>query len=292
MTIFQCNIFASATASYTAAVPALAKSEQSGMGQGTGQTIILGDCLDVLGKMEAGSVDAVVTSPPYNIGIRYRSYDDRRPRGEYLRWMGEIAAQIVRILADDGALFLNLGAGPDPWIAMDVANEFRQHLTLQNRIAWIKSIAIGDKTTGHFKPVNSPRYLNRTHEEIYHFSKNGDVGIDRLAIGVPYQDKSNIDRWRHARSDRRCAGNSWFIPYETVRNRAGKHHHPAGFPVELPMRCLRMHGRSSGVVLDPFVGSGTTLVAAQRLEWSGIGVEIDETYAKVAHARLAEMRDR
>lgn len=292
MTIFQYNIFASETASCTAAVPALVKSEQPKMAQGTGQTIILGDCLDVLGEMEAGSVDAVVTSPPYNIGVAYSTYNDRRPREEYLRWMGDVAAQIVRILADDGALFLNLGAGPDPWIAMDVANEFRRHLTLQNRIAWIKSIAIGDKTTGHFKPVNSPRYLNRTHEEICHFSKNGDVGIDRLAIGVPYQDKSNIDRWRHAQSDRRCAGNSWFIPYETVRNRAGKHHHPAGFPVELPMRCLRMHGKSSGVVLDPFVGSGSTLVAAQRLEWRGIGVEIDETYASVALARLAEMSDR
>lgn len=254
------------------------------------QTVLVGDCLDLLRKIEANSIDAVVTSPPYNIGIRYRTYHDSKPRSEYMEWMEEIASQITRVLADDGSVFINLGAGPDPWISSDVAAEFRKHLMLQNRISWVKNISIGEKSIGHFKPVNSPRYLNRTHEEIFHFTKRGDVKIDRLAVGVPYQDKSNIDRWRHARSDRRCAGNSWYIPYETVRSRGGKLNHPATFPVGLPLRCLRLHGKT-GVVLDPFAGSGTTLVAAQILGWHGIGIEIDEVYADLADARLAELRN-
>jgi len=252
------------------------------------QTIIHGDCLDAMRRMKAGSIDVVVTSPPYNIGVPYRSYDDRKPPEVYLRWMEEVAGQIARLLADDGALFLNIAAGPDPWIATDVAQAFRSHLTRQNRISWIKSIAIGDRTSGHFKPINSKRFLNRTHEEILHFTKRGDVEIDRLAIGVPYEDKTNLGRWQAARSDRRCAGNSWFIPYETVRARAGKHGHPAIFPVDLPLRCLQMHGET-GTVLDPFAGSGTTLVAARMLGWNGIGIEIDDAYAEMARHRLAEI---
>ncbi|SFY45782.1 site-specific DNA-methyltransferase (adenine-specific) [Paracoccus pantotrophus] len=283
MTIIK-KIFSQDTVSFLPVPAVCAECGQQDEKQDGTQTIVLGDCL------ETGSIDVTVTSPPYNIGIRYRSYDDRRPRQEYLAWMGEVAAQITRLLHDDGALFLNLGAGPDPWIATDVAAEFRKHLTLQNRISWIKSIAIGDRTSGHFKPINSKRYLNRTHEEIYHFTKRGDVAIDRLSIGVPYEDKSNIGRWDHANLDRRCAGNSWFIPYETVRNRAGKHDHPASFPLELPLRCLRMHG-GKGAVFDPFAGAGTTLVAARALGWNGIGIEIGATYAQTARARLAEVRD-
>ncbi|CAM5286311.1 hypothetical protein FALB51S_00434 [Frigidibacter albus] len=69
--------------------------------------------------------------------------------------MEEIARQIARVLAEDGALFLNLSStGTDPWIAADVAGRFRQRLTLQNRIIWVKSISINGETRGHFKPIN------------------------------------------------------------------------------------------------------------------------------------------
>ena len=81
-------------------------------------------------------------------------------------------------------------------------------------------------------------------------------------------------------------GNVWFIPYETVKSKAQKFHHPAGYPVELPMRCLRLHNGNGGTVLDPFLGAGTTLVAAQRLGYKGIGIEIDRQYAETALARI------
>lgn len=110
--------------------------------------------------------------------------------------------------------------------------------------------------------------------------------IDRLAIGVPYQDKSNVSRWKQGR-DRRCGGNSWQIPYETIRSKAGRHGHPAAFPIGVPLRCLGMHGRK-GLVLDPFLGIGTTLVAARLAGWNGIGIEIDEVYADAASRRIAE----
>jgi site-specific DNA-methyltransferase (adenine-specific) len=168
-----------------------------------------------------------------------------------------------------------------------VASAFRETFVLQNHIIWVKSISIGDDTVGHFKPITSRRYLNQNHEAIFHFTKTGSVEIDRLAIGVPFKDKSNIARWGHAR-DKRCGGNVWFIPYKTVQSKAQKHHHPAGFPVELPERCIKLHGRTNAAVLDPFLGAGSTLVAAQNLGCSGIGLELDSAYAEAAVARLKQ----
>lgn len=251
------------------------------------QLILNGDCLQLLASIPAASVDVIVTSPPYNLGIAYRSYDDRRPRSEYLKWLSQIGEQLARVLSPSGSFFLNVGGtGSDPWVPMDVANAFRSSFILQNHIVWVKSVSIGEDTVGHFKPITSRRYLNNNHEAIFHFTKTGEVPLDRLAVGVPYKDKSNISRWQHAKADRRCAGNTWFIPYETVRSKAQKFDHPAGFPVSLPERCIRLHGQEGATVLDPFLGAGTTLVAAHRLNCDGIGIELDGLYAETARARL------
>ncbi|MNT56683.1 Modification methylase DpnIIB [compost metagenome] len=102
---------------------------------------------------------------------------------------------------------------------------------------------------------------------------------------MPFKDKSNIGRWGHAR-DKRCAGNVWFIPYKTVNSKAEKFNHPAGFPIELAERCIKLHGIEDAIVLDPFLGAGSTLVAAARLGCEGIGFEIDPVYAAAAVSRL------
>jgi site-specific DNA-methyltransferase (adenine-specific) len=255
-----------------------------------GQRILLADCLVGLARLPAESVDVCVTSPPYNIGIAYGTYRDRMPRAAYLGWLGEVGRAIHRVLKPDGSFFLNIGGtGSDPWIASDAGRATGEGFVLQNHIAWVKSLSIGSDTVGHFKPITSPRYLNQNHETIFHFTKTGAVAIDRLAVGVPFKDKSNIARWGHAR-DRRCAGNVWFIPYRTVKSRTEKFDHPAGFPVELPLRCILLHGVEKPVVLDPFLGAGTTLVAARQLGGQGIGFEIDADYAERAARRLAELQ--
>jgi site-specific DNA-methyltransferase (adenine-specific) len=250
------------------------------------QEVVLADCETALSAMKPGSFDVVVTSPPYNIGVAYRSYEDRKPRQVYLDWLGRIAIEISRVMKDDASFFLNVGStNSDPWIAIDVANVFREILVLQNHFQWVKSISIGDDSVGHFKPIAGKRFLNNNYESIFHFTKSGSVQLDRLAIGVPFKDKTNIARWGHDR-DKRCAGNVWFIPYKTVRSKAQKFDHPAGFPVELPERCIRLHGKDNVSILDPFLGAGSTLVAAQRLGCAGVGIEIDQHYADTAVERL------
>jgi site-specific DNA-methyltransferase (adenine-specific) len=206
----------------------------------------------------------------------------------------------------------------------------RELFVLQNTIHWIKSITIdtndgktdarhphlnplsappgrdpnpdaerrvgvegGLKTFGHFKPINSPRFLNDCHEYVFHFTKSGRVELNRLALGVPYQDKSNIARWSHTRGkDLRCRGNTWFVPYETIQNREKERPHPATFPFQLAEWCIKLHGVSRvETMLDPFLGIGNSAVGARRCRVKKfIGLEIDEAYLTEAKRRIASGR--
>jgi len=249
--------------------------------------LIRGDAFNVMRRMETGSVDIVVTSPPYNIGVAYRSYEDRLEEQDYIGWMQTICTQIARVLKPDGSFFLNIaGSSAQPWLPFELITQLRDIFVLQNHIVWIKSVSIEEKTYGHFKPVNSSRFINHNHEHVFHLTHRGDVPLQRLAAGVPFTDKSNISRRRHA-VDRRCRGNTWFIPYETVRHRKEKFLHPGTFPVALPTACATLHGYDArSVILDPFMGTGTTLIAAQELGLTGIGIDIDTRYVAVARRRL------
>lgn len=245
--------------------------------------------------MNSQSVDVVVTSPPYNIGIGYGAYDDNKEQPEYLGWCSEWACEIKRLLKPDGSFFLNLGnSSSNPFFAFEVAMHMRQFFTLQNTIHWIKSISIDrDASTtsyGHFKPINSPRYLNDCQEYVFHFTLDGNSPVDRLAVGVPYADKSNIARWSHTGGkDKRCRGNTWFIPYKTINCRAKDRPHPATFPIELAAKCIRLVGKQQCTMLDPFLGIGHAAFAAKEcaeIVKRFIGFDIDSEYVKIAAEML------
>ena len=259
------------------------------------------DCLEGMKRfLDDGEVDVIVTSPPYNLGIKYNSYDDSGSRAEYLDWMEEIAKECKRVLSDGGSFFLNVGYNSkDLWVAWELAFRFKKYFVLQNVIHWIKSIAIpkddvgnypnivGDIAVGHFKPVNSARFVNKCHEYVFHFTTDGHVGLDKLAVGVPYQDKTNIGRWKNAVQDLRDRGDTWFIPYETIRSRKKQRPHPSSFPPKLPMMCIRLHGLEKiKPVLDPFMGIGNTAVACVRLGVDYVGFEMDKVYAACAEQQI------
>ena len=264
----------------------------------------LADCLDVFKQLPARSVDVIVTSPPYNLGIQYSKYEDALSASEYLEWTIRWIEAAARVLRPEGSLFLNVGAKPsDPWTPLDVAQAARGHLRLQNIIHWVMSIAIDkasagaaaglarDLAVGHYKPINSDRYLNDCQEFVFHFTPDGATTLDRLALGVPYQDQSNITRWRGAAKGVRCRGNTWFIPYETIQRRDRDRPHPATFPSKLPEQCLRLHGLSKiEVVMDPFCGLGSTAVACARLGVNFIGADIDKTYLDESIARVRKLK--
>ena len=243
-----------------------------------------------MASLPEGGVDLVVTSPPYNLGVRYRKYSDRLDRQSYLNWCATWATGIRRILKPTGSFFLNIGSAPsNPMLPHEIVFQLRDLFVLQNTIHWIKSIAIDNRTLGHFKPISSKRFLNDCQEYIFHFTKTGRVEIDRLAVGVPYQDKSNIARWSHTRGrDSRCRGNTWFIPYQTIQSRAKERPHPATFPVQLAEWCIKLHAAPHvRTMLDPFLGIGNSAIAAQKCGAKKfIGFEIDDTYLAEAKRRL------
>src|SRR5262245_5969358 len=294
------------------------------------------DCIAGMSRLADESVDLVVTSPPYNLGISYGKYSDRQDRRSYLDWCGEWAIQIRRVLKSNGSVFLNVGAAPsNPMLPHEIVMTLREFFVLQNTIHLIKSIAIQDRCSrhpvgdarrsyrsdarnashppscssgaagreaataicsfGHFKPINSPRFLNDCHEYVFHFTKSGRVELNRLALGVPYQDKSNVARWSHARGNYlRCRGNTWFVPYETIQSREKERPHPATVPVQLAEWCIKLHGALLvRTMLDPFLGIGNSAIAAQRCGVDRFfGFEIDEAYLAEAKRRINGRRDK
>ena len=255
-----------------------------------------GDCVEGMKTLADQSVDLVVTSPPYNLGIGYQSYKDDLTSKAYLEWSLVWTGEIKRVLKDDGSFFLNVGSAPaNPWMPHEIALQLRDLFVLQNTIHWIKSITVEPRdgepvSAGHFKPINSKRYINDCHEYVFHFTKSGNVPVDRTAVGVPYVHKSNINRWGHTEGkDKRCRGNNWFIPYETIMSRSKERPHPATFPVELARKCIALHGGNLNelTMLDPFLGIGHAASAAGDMGLARfIGFEIDPVYFDEAVSRV------
>jgi site-specific DNA-methyltransferase (adenine-specific) len=253
--------------------------------------------------MPTQSVAIVVTSPPYNLGKGYSLHKDSMPEADYLAWQGEVAKEISRILRPDGHLFLNVGSdSAHPRRAEDVAIVYERYLIRQQTIVWVKSLAVDasaipepelrqvlhERTLGHFVSLNSDCFLNPCWEPVFHFTPSGRSPINRLAIGVPYVFKDQPERFGHSR-DKHCRGNVWHNPYPTKQSRADLDYHPATFPVALAERCLRLAVPPvSGLVLDPFLGIGSTLLAAKTLNLDGVGIEIDPAYCAAARRRLSQ----
>ena len=305
---------------------------------------IVGDCIEELKNLPDKTISLVVTSPPYNIGLKYHKYEDKKPREQYLEWIYDIFTELKRVLKDEGHIFLNMGyTNKDPWISMEVALKLKDILVLQNKITWVKSISVPDElpdpfinhlkslnksnksdiinikslesifndyvntnnkdilnkknptvTHGQYKPINSNRYINVTNEDIYHFTKTDKIECDRNGVGVPYKWKCNLihRKTKIIKPDIRCKGNSWFIPYDTINSKKERGYHPAIFPEGLAEHCIRVSGIKKGVVLDPFIGSGTTVRVAKKLsenkeyELSGKGIDMDEQYIKYCNETI------
>lgn len=264
---------------------------------GTQYILFNEDCIAGMRKLPSNEVDRIVTSPPYNLGIKYGKYDDRKSKLENLDWTLRWATEAHRVLKEKGSLFLNVGASPsNPMLPHEIMLKLSKLFVLQNTFHWIKAITIKTKdgvelSAGHFKPIHSKRFVTNCHEYVFHLTKTGNTRIDRLAVGVPYADKSNIARWSHTQGiDRRCRGNTWYIPYPTIQNRQEERPHPATFPKELPIQCIRLHGGGADLVmLDPFLGLGNSALAAQECGIKTfIGYEIDAAYVAIAKRRLRD----
>jgi len=253
------------------------------------------DCLTWMATQPDASVDIIVSSPPYNIGLNYNTYGDKMTADQYLEWQQAVWTQACRILRPTGHLFLNIApTRRDPLLPYRVADAVPWRI--QNSIVWSKCIEIDGHVRGHGVVTASKKYLPNGHEMVFHFSHKGETAIDIAASSVPYQPAWAADNARRTGRNWRPNVNNWHIPYETCGsfggNRSlelkGDKKHPAIFPRELVRHCLRLAGAQPGqTVYDPFAGTGTTLwVAEKEFGCEAIGTEIDPDYAAFIHERM------
>lgn len=225
------------------------------------------------------SVDVAVFSPPYKVQDGYTP--------KLMRCLGELLQRIMKV---GGRVYLNFGQlkeGIDRPLRAQrlLLHGAKKHgdgpnIRPDQTIIWAKSFFFDGKTHGHVQPINiKSNLLNYDFEFIFTYVKGKAPAYqtNRLGIGVPFADKSNLHReGRGDRGDIRCAGDLWFIPYETVQNSSEKGHRHE-FPVEVARRCIIHSGVPSGsTVFDPFMGGGSTAVAGRICGMSIIGNDADK----------------
>lgn len=232
--------------------------------------------------VQDSSVAVCVTSPPY---FRKKKYETQyKTYEEYRRYLKQVWVEVQRKLKDSGLLFVNIGNSFDnQFKSFEIAKDVAEcGFNLVQSVIWVK---------GHHSPVQGNKHLNHLYEYVFIFSKGEGYSLKRLAIGIPYKDKSNIGRWKVAKKDLRCRGDVWQINYETVQKHSQKLH-DAIFPKKLPEFCIRLAShRKSDIVLDPFLGSGTTTLAAFELGRRSIGYEVNLGYESIIRKKLATVED-
>ena len=224
-------------------------------------------------QLPDNSVQLMITSPPYNVG---KDYDADLTVGEYRQLLAQVMNECYRVLIDGGRACINIAnIGRSPYIPLhayviDIAH--RCGFLMRGEIIWDKGASAGVSCAwGSWRSASNP-VLRDVHEYILIFSKNtfARTGDKKNTIG---------------RDDFiACTKSIWRLNTVSAK-RIG---HPAPFPVELPSRLIDLYSYRDDIVLDPFIGSGSTALAARATARHYIGYEIDANYVQLANNRLRE----
>jgi site-specific DNA-methyltransferase (adenine-specific) len=236
------------------------------------------------------SVALVVTSPPYFAGKEYEAAlgEGHIPASylEYLGMLRDVFAECRRVVEPGGRIAVNvanLGRKPYRSLAGDVARILGDDLglLLRGEVVWVKAEGAGGSCAwGSFRSPANPSLRDLTERVVIVSKGRFDRSRSaerRRAEGLPHRSTISTDEFMEATLD------VWRIPPEQAR-RVG---HPAPFPVELPLRLIELYTYADDLVLDPFLGSGSTAVAARRSGRRYAGYDIDPAYVEIARARVA-----
>lgn len=223
-------------------------------------------------------VHLVVTSPPYNAS---KAYDEDLSLTEYLSLLHEVFSECYRILAPGGRMVVNVAnLGRKPYIPLaSHINLIMHEIGFMHRgeVIWDKSASAGSSCAwGSFQSASNP-CLRDIHEYMLMFSK-GDYKLPRTKAERSDGRIDTIGRDEFIQQTKSI----WSFSTESAR----RVNHPAPFPVELPRRCIEMFTFLGDVVFDPFLGSGTTAVAAKQTGRVYIGCDISDEYCEIAEQRL------
>lgn len=266
--------------------------------------VYLGDCVKVLKAIPDNSVDLVATDPPFNIGLAYDLYEDKKDYKAYLDWSREWIGECARILAPHGSMFVCIG---DEYAAEINVLLKEAGLFWRNWLVWYYTF--GENQKGKF---------NRCHTHIHYFTKSStDYRFNPDAVKVPsarqekYKDKRAKDGgklpddvWESSEledtSPSRLPDDVWKVSrvcgtfkerIVEVAPNGKKTAHPCQMPLSVMDRIIRCSTEAGDIVVDPFCGTGTTAAAAKALGRKFITIDMSEKYAKVAAGRVLGSMD-
>jgi site-specific DNA-methyltransferase (adenine-specific) len=236
------------------------------------------DALDGLRRIPDGTVDLILADPPYNLGKDYGNESDQRSVESYLKWTEAWLDEAIPKLKENGSLYIFLTWRFSPEIFVML----KKRMTMMNEIIWDRRVpSMGGST----------RSYSSVHDTIGFFVKRKDYYFDLDAIRIPYDAET-----KKARSRSIFVGAKWLeLGYNPKdlwsvarlhREHSERADHPTQKPLEIIERMIKASCPPGGLVLDPFMGSGTTAVAAKKLGRSYVGFELNPIYCAVIHERL------
>jgi site-specific DNA-methyltransferase (adenine-specific) len=227
-----------------------------------------------MSELPDNSVAMMITSPPYNVG---KDYDKDLSIEDYLSLLKRVFLETYRVLEPGGRACINIAnSGRKPYIPL--SHHISSIMTeigylMRGEIIWIKADgANGSCAWGSFCSASNPA-LRDVHEYILIYSKSD--------FKKAYSGKSTVLKENFMRDTLSV----WRFNPES----ASKIGHPAPFPLELPQRLINLYSYEGDLIIDPFMGSGTTCIAAKRLSRDYVGYDIEESYCKIAMNRLNEI---
>jgi DNA modification methylase len=240
-------------------------------------TIILGNA-EQMKEIPDNSLHLMVTSPPYNVS---KEYDDDLSLREYLNMLMNVFAETYRVLVNGGRACINVAnLGRKPYIPLsDYISNMMEEIGfwMRGEIIWNKGVGAGvSMAWGSWMSASNP-VLRDVHEYILIFSK-GSFKRKRTKEKDNTIEREQFMEWTKS---------VWTMNPESAK----KVGHPAPFPIELPYRCIQLYTFKNDVILDPFMGSGSTAIAALNSDRSYIGYDIDPEYVELAEKRIAPYKN-
>lgn len=265
--------------------------------------LLVGDALAVLETLPKASIDLIISSPPYNIGKTYER-DTKLSFPDYIAWQDKIIEVLVDRLKDTGSICWQVGSyvsgGESFPLDVYFYDSFKKRgLQLRNRLIWKFNFGL-----------HSSRRFSGRYETILWFTKSDSYKFNLDPVRVPqlYPGKRHPkgkgkfsgkpsgnplgknpgDYWEFSAEDHFLTNPVWDFP-NVKANHPEKTIHPCQFPLELAERCVLALTSTNDVVLDPFVGTGTSVIAALKHNRRGIGIDKEKQYLSIANRRVGQL---